>query len=315
MSAALTALHPMVNYDPVRDKTYRRAKLAGDVVAWLDWMALGGAAPRTLEQYEHDLSRLCKLYPAKELAEITDADLLALARKFSSGEVRTRMAAVKSFFKWAKQQRRIADNPCDYLPPFKPRPQKYIEIFTEAEVLALTGLEVRDGALMQVLLDAGLRKAEARSLRLRDYKPEPTEVAPAGNLVVLRGKGGKDRVIPATLAVAQKIMELATLEGLGSKDHLWYDRPGGHGIRRASPIIDSVFDRWWRRCLSGAGVQYRNPHTTRHTFATRWLRRGGSLITLSMVMGHASIKTTSDLYAHLNTADIARDLALIEGGA
>jgi integrase len=137
---------------------------------------------------------------------------------------------------------------------------------------------------------------------------------PVGEVVVLKGKGGKDRVIPATSVLSQRVNELAVIEGMNAKDYLWYSRPGGGSkIARAKPIGDGSFDRWWRRCIEETGVRYRNPHTTRHTFATRWLRRGGRITTLSMVMGHASIATTADLYSHLDTRDMAADLALIEG--
>lgn len=73
--------------------------------------------------------------------------------------------------------------------------------------------------------------------------------------------------------------------------------------------------RWWRSCLETAGVRYRNPHLARHTFATNWLRGGGRLETLKLVLGHASFATTSDLYGHLDTTDVLADLALIEGRA
>jgi integrase len=120
-------------------------------------------------------------------------------------------------------------------------------------------------------------------------------------------------VIPATLAVSQRLNELAILEGLGSSDYLWYTRPGGGGkIERSKPIGEGSFDRWWRRCVDAASVRYRNPEVARHTFATRWLRRGGRLTTLSAAMGHASIATTSDLYGHLDMRDLAADLALVE---
>ena len=69
---------------------------------------------------------------------------------------------------------------------------------------------------------------------------------------------------------------------------------------------------WWKRCREEAGVRKRNPHMTRHTFATRYLRAGGRLETLSMVMGHSSVKTTFDLYGHLDTTDTAFDIALLE---
>ena len=128
--------------------------------------------------------------------------------------------------------------------------------------------------------------------------------------MILKGKGGKDRIVPATSALVQSVNELALLDGVNEPDYLWYCRPGGGSmISRSRPIVDSAFARWWTRCLEEAGVPYRNPHVARHTFATRWLRKGGRLDLLSMAMGHASIKTTHDLYSHLDTTDLAAEFA------
>ena len=106
------------------------------------------------------------------------------------------------------------------------------------------------------------------------------------------------------------------IDALEEADFVWYSRRGnqhqaGH-IGHRSPIGEGTFHRWWQRNLEAAGVRYRNPHTARHTFATRWLRRGGRMETLSKAMGHASIATTVDLYGHLDLSDVARDLALVE---
>jgi len=49
------------------------------------------------------------------------------------------------------------------------------------------------------------------------------------------------------------------------------------------------------------------------SLATNWLRKGGRLETLSLILGHASIRTTFDLYGHLDTTDVLADLAIIEG--
>jgi integrase len=55
-----------------------------------------------------------------------------------------------------------------------------------------------------------------------------------------------------------------------------------------------------------------DPHLTRHTFATRFLRRRGRLETLQLILGHESIQTTADLYGHLDMRDVALDLGLLQ---
>lgn len=336
---------PVVDYDPTRDKSYQQTRLGRSVADFLAWKRTGRAAERTLDQYERDLARGCLMFPNHGLAEFGTSELLHVSASFKDGERRVRVAAWKSFFKWALRMGLIESNPADRLPDIKAEPQKFIDTFSDEEIAVLTALPVRDGALMQLLFDGGLRKAEARNFRLlhlrvrtlsergvatnavgskRDSSehvdPVPgvpgSALAPrsesVAEIVILKGKGGKDRVLPASRDVVRKVNELALLDGLHAQDHLWYSRPGGGKVlNRSKPVVDTSFARWWTRCLEQAGVPYRNPHVTRHTFATRWLRRGGRLDLLSMAMGHASIKTTYDLYAHLDTRDLAQEFALL----
>lgn len=301
----------VVAFDPLLDKSYQATALGRPIVDFLAWCELRPMAARTLDQYERDLARGALMFPGKGAAELTDQDALHIARSFSPGERRVRVAAWRSFYKWALLSRLTERNPFDALPTIKRKPQQAIDTFTDAEVEALAGLPIVDGALMALLFDAGLRKADARNLQLRHYR------ADVGNLALLRGKGGKDRLVPTSQRVVRTLNELALLEGLDADDHLWYSVQAGpcHSYRRRhKPIGDRSFDRWWGRCLEEAGVRYRNPHVSRHTFATNWLRRGGRLETLSIVLGHASIRTTFDLYGHLDMTDVAADLELVEAG-
>ena len=50
----------------------------------------------------------------------------------------------------------------------------------------------------------------------------------------------------------------------------------------------------------------------RHSFATRYLRQGGRLETLRQIMGHSSVRTTVDLYAHLDLSDARIDVLLLD---
>ena len=165
----------------------------------------------------------------------------------------------------------------DVLPVLKRPGQRWQDVFSEQEIDDLYSLPLADGVLMRLLVEAGLRKAEARKLQLRRLKLEP----PPAQVVVVAGKGGKDRVIVMSSVLRGAVEELLFMERLDPLAYLWYSKPGGGRANRSRPIGDGSFDRWWRRCVDAAGVRYRNPHVTRHTFATRWLRRGGRLETLS----------------------------------
>ena len=284
----------------VRDKAYQHTKLGPSVVDFLAWKTAGNAKPRTLDQYERDLARGALMFPNVPLEKFGDKEMGHVAAAFKPKERRVRVAAWRSFFKWALLFDLIERNPVDRLEKIKPTPQRFIDVFSDEEIAVLTSLPIRDGTLMQLMFDEGLRKSEARHFKLLHVR--------GSEVVILNGKGGKDRVLPATRQVVTKVAELALLDGINEQDHLWWSRPGGGSvISRAKPIVDSAFARWWRRCLEDAGVPYRNPHVARHTFATRWLRRGGRLDLLSMAMGHASIKTTHDFYSHLDTTDLAAE--------
>lgn len=311
---SVTAAHP-VGYDPLRDSRHRTARAARECADWLAWLELEGKAPRTLDDYERTAAVLLRMFPHLAIADIGDGELSHVLRAFPPRSRRTRRAHLSSFLGWAYRTGRIPRNPLDLVPKPKRTPRAHVETFTDAEVALLTGLPAPDGPLFSILFRTGLRKGEARRLRRRHVDLD------RGHLVVYAGKGGKDRVVRLG-KLAFVLAEWFTLDGIRADDYLWYSRPGGGRISRAKPIGEGSFHRWYARCLKEAGVEYRprtkddpgvhNPHVTRHTHATAWLRGGGRLETLSGRLGHASIKTTYDEYGHLDVHDEDLDLSLVE---
>lgn len=304
-----TAVLPVVEYDPLKGSRHPDARAARDQADWLLWLGLGGTRPRTIADYQWATDVLLEMFPGKELPDVTDGDLIHVLGRFPERSRRARAAAYSNWFGWAERTDRITQDPMRKLPTFARPKQKYIETFTDAQVALLESLPGRDGYLMSALFDAGLRRSEATHLQVRHIRFD------VGELIVLNGKGGKDRIVPLGKLLF-RLEEYRTIYGLGPRDFLWYDNPGGRGkVRHSQAISETSFHRWWTRCLAEFedDIGYRNAHVTRHTFATRWLKRGGRLETLSRAMGHASIRTTSDLYGHLETSDIRRDLELVEG--
>jgi integrase/recombinase XerD len=299
-----------VGFDPLRESRFPEARAARDQADWLGWLEIGGTRPRTLDDYSWATDRLLEAFPSKAIGEFTDGDLLFVLKRFPPRSRRVRLAAFRSFFKWAVRTRRIDLNPVELLPEIKSVPPHVIEIFTPEEVQKLTTLGIPDGQLMTVLFEAGLRRSEARHIQLRDFDVKRREVK------VTRGtKGGKERVVVMSHKLAFAVEELRELEGLNAKDHLWFSRPGGGSvIKRDQPVSATSFRQWWVVAVGKASVRYLKPHTARHTYATFWREKGLPLDDLQMMLGHSSISTTSNLYVHTQVKDIRRRMDELDEG-
>lgn len=236
---------------PLRDKSYQLTGLGAAVTDFLAWKRLDGAAERTLDQYERDLSRACVLYPEKTLETLTSDDLLHVVSSFPPRSQKRARAALASMFKWAILWGRIERNPMDRIPRAPQPPGRYVEVFTEAEVAALTGLDdLRDRALMTVLVDAGLRKGEARNLCAGRCLLE------ARQLVVVGGKGGKDRVIPMGERLASVLADLFLTDGVEPDEFVWYGRGGNQHGHTHQPLEG---DRRGHPSTAGGSVRSRAP--------------------------------------------------------
>lgn len=310
-AGALTAPALGVEFDPLRDKTYRRAALGPDVVAFLAWLELGGASPITVENYERALAVVCRMYPQTEIRDLTDLQLGQVFRRFPVKSRRVRVAPYRSFFKWARQTRRIDENPMELIPTFKRQPQKQFDLFSEAEIDLLYALPIIDAAPTALLFEAGLRRREACEMTDRRWNPDWVQV--------IGGKGGKDRRIPTSARLSSILAEWEIVEGIKPDDHILYGvKANGQGARRimrSSTIGEGTFARWWRRCLDTADVRYRNPHMARHTCATRWRREGHALDDIGDWLGHANHDVTKSLYVHSTFEESLERFRLVKAGA
>jgi integrase len=220
------------------------------------------------------------------------------------------MSHLKGFFDFLYNRDRISKNIGARLEMPKKHGQKVIEVFSDAELALIYAAD----PLACLLCETGIRKSEARNLQRRHVDLDRS------NLVVCNGKGAKDRVVPLTMKAAQIVADLDFLETMEPEYYLWPTEQMllkyGRQTSRGTPISNTSMQQWWahpkRGVLAKAGVPYRNLHVTRHTFATRLIRKGARLENVQQLLGHTSIQTTVDLYAHLDVDDARADLALLE---
>ncbi|MCA1683356.1 MAG: tyrosine-type recombinase/integrase [Actinobacteria bacterium] len=165
------------------------------------------------------------------------------------------------------------------------RPRRLPDTPREEEVAAAVdafggdgALPLRNRALVELVYSAGLRSAEAVGLDLADVDFEQERIH-------VRGKGGKERMVPLGEEAAQCVA-----------DYLRDARP--QLVRGAENAL-FVSARGRRLDTSTLRRLFAHPHRLRHAFATHLLEGGADLRTIQELLGHSSLSTTQ-MYSHVD---------------
>jgi len=321
LTLTLAELETMLR-EPVRDKRYLDTRLGPSVKAYLSWKENeAGAAERTLDQYERDLAKMCALLANHTVDEVTTDELREVRDTFPKGSRRRVTAAYRDFWRWLYQEGRIESDPMARVRYPKGEPARVLDVFTPEEEAQLISAQtlIRDRLGVAILLNAGLRASEMRHLRVEDIDLAERWI------IVRRGKGGKGRVVPIRGHVVRLFEEffLTPIPKLDREprrgDFVLY--PTGAGpygptwSDPSRPMAPSTFWRWWNRCCERAATRYRKPHMSRHTYATKLIRTTGNAAATQKALGHASVRTTIDVYTHLEVADVASAVEAMEAAS
>jgi site-specific recombinase XerD len=169
--------------------------------------------------------------------------------------------------------------------------------------VVLSGSEVEDllGALVSVKVRAAVMCAYGAGLRATEVctlKPHDVD-SKRGVIHVRNGKRGKDRVVMLSGRLLEVLRAYWRAERPSREGFLFPGRSAGH-------IHANTIRRAMRKAARAVGIVKRvYPHLMRHAFATHLLESGTDLRVIQVLLGHASIRTTTR-YAHVSTAHIAR---------
>jgi site-specific recombinase XerD len=160
----------------------------------------------------------------------------------------------------------------------------------------------RDGAVVELLLQTGLRLSEVARLSLEDVQLPGRIARDSDTLgrVHIVGKGRKERWIPLNYKACRALKSWLDARDSVPSDALFITKFGkGLGPRAIQQLVGKYLDE--------AGIRGASVHTLRHTFATHHVAQGTSLRTVQEVLGHADLKTTS-IYVQLAQEAVKREL-------
>jgi integrase/recombinase XerD len=259
-----------------------------------------GLAQNTLLAYRRDLdlfsAHLQKkgIFSWETTSEEAVISFLAFLKQeeYATSSICRALVAVKVLFRFLKREKLISKDVTLHLD--SPKMWQLIpEVLTVAEVDALlaspdpSNLDgARDRAILQMIYASGLRVSEVCGLNLHDVDDQ---------IVRVRGKGGKERVVPVARSATSAIDYYLT--------HFRQHNDGQEALftgKRGKRIDRTAVWKQVKLYAKAAGITKEiSPHTLRHSFATHLLENGADLRVIQEMLGHSNIATT-DRYTHIS---------------
>lgn len=272
-----------------------------------------GAASNTLLAYGRDLrdaalwlARHESSFETASRADIEDYLVHCEAQGLSRATRARRLSAIRQIYRFAFDEGWREDNPAIQIsgPGKDKRLPKTLSIedverlLQAAETQGKTRTEqVRASCLMQVLYATGLRVTELVSLPVAAVRGDP-------RLILVRGKGGKERMVPLSPPARVALTEWLALRDAAQETARTKGKPASPFLFPSHGKAGHLTRHWFFNLIKSLAVTAGldpadvTPHTLRHAFATHLLQNGADLRAIQTLLGHADVATT-EIYTHV----------------
>lgn len=244
---------------------------------------------KDIEQLIDFLEELKKAQVHEVSAEDINAFLAKLNKNgYTPKSVSRKLNSTKTFFRFLKIQEYITDDPATLVahPKYETKPPR---ILTPMEYRSLRDAcrdDLRIYAIVEVLLQTGIRISELANLRVEDARF--SEDSREGTLYIRIQEGRPERTIPlnrAAESAVKRYLEVRPKTGKDNSRHLFITKTGKPLLVRN---IRTAIDRYFRK----AGITGAKLNDLRHTWVAHHLAQGVSMVLVSKMAGHKRLSTT-----------------------
>jgi integrase/recombinase XerD len=294
------------------------------VSLFLDMLAAErGASANTLDAYRRDLADFsADLTATKQTIATADSDALRAylarlaKRQLAPASVARRLSAIRQLYRFLYSESHRGDDPAAAIEgPKRGRSLPKVLSIKQVDGLlaqAKTAMQseakseqlraARMACLLEVLYATGLRVSELVAL--------PDSAARRDQrMLVIRGKGGRERLVPLNDAARQTMKDYLALREEAKADKSKWLFPS---FGESGHLTRQHFARELKALAAAAGLKSSqvSPHVLRHAFASHLLQNGADLRVVQTLLGHADISTTQ-IYTHVleeRLKSLVRDL-------
>lgn len=260
------------------------------------------SSAHTLLAYKNDLEGFLKFIDAFEIEvsnlgyrDVRSWSVFLLQSSLNPKSVNRKISALSAWFRFLQRNDLLKSNPIEKLA--RPKNGKRLPAFVDEKSMESLFQQTdffeknwqgdRDAAILTLLYQTGMRRAELTGLRLQDLDF-------SGKIVRVLGKRNKERIIPLLDNTIEVLTPYLTFRNSIHPGHtFFFIRQKNH-----EPILPMDVYRLVKKYLSKiCTAEKLSPHVLRHTFATHLLNRGADLNAIKELLGHSSLAATQ-VYTH-----------------
>lgn len=268
-----------------------------------------GRAVKTVENYDHYLTRYFSQMGIKSVKDITESNIREFRMWLNrqpgvSGSMKRRtqnyyLIALRAFLKFLRKREIECISP-ERIELAK-LPERSLDLITNAELdrlmqatLGTDEKSLRDRAILEMLFSTGLRVSELCALN--------SDIDLTRDELSVRGKGDKVRVV--FLSSEAKEAVRAYLKGRKDMEEALFVNISAIGKKEPTRLTPRGVQLIMKKYATKAGITKKvTPHVLRHSFATDLLSNGADIRSVQALLGHASINTTQ-IYTHVTDAHL-----------
>ena len=258
------------------------------VERWLNWLRLGGTRPTTLRLRRGHVRSIARKSGTAHPAQLTLPILVDVfnGRSWSNEHRKGLRRSLVSFYEWACANGVTSANPALGLPTVtgdRPRPRPATDAIWENLLVAAPP---RERLMARLAGEVGMRRAEVAQCHRDDLIRDAQ-----GWALIVHGKGGKQRVVPATDDLANEILRFCPAGYLFPSLDQWGNLLAPHvSAHHVGKLISALMPPGW------------SMHKLRHRYASLGYAGTRDLIAVKEALGHESVATTQIYVASVRDA-------------
>ncbi len=259
-----------------------------------------GKSTFTVVAYKKDLEQFVGYLSSKEkndIREVKKEDIEGfvnsmLQKNYTKKSASRKLNSIRTFFRFLKNEGAIEQNPSLEVshPKYAQVPPR---IFTKLEYRALRDCAKEDSrtyALVEILLQTGIKIGELANIRLEDFKKEGLFIRPYGK--------NEGREVPLNKAVKKAVDDYLKNRNKSDSNYLFTTRTG-------HPLIIRNIRQIITRCFNEVGIENATVNDLRNTFIAHQIINGASIEYIAKIVGHKRLSST-ERYLSLVKAETER---------